>query len=330
MAGRLLILFVFLVPSAVAQFDVAPPNFAHRVRVHITLPSGTDCDASTKVELMKSAAASVGRASTDRSCTVEFFGVPAGVYRLTISGRGFASVETSELAFTSPDTESVEVTIPHAKTKAPDQTILHSAATSVADLSIPKRAAKEFNKANREMEQQDWSAAIATLQKAIGYHPQYAAAYNNLGVVYARIGDRNNEAAALQHAIDVDRRYAPAYVNLARMDIATSRFPEAENLLKNADSIDPSDGETLVLLAYVEFMNHHLDDAVNDCKRVHAMGNVPHSFAHWVAAFALEQKNQIAQAGEEFRAFVSEEPTGDRADAARKELINIQDFLSEK
>ena len=77
------------------------------------------------------------------------------------------------------------------------------------------------------MEQQDWSAAIATLQKAIGYHPQYAAAYNNLGVVYARIGDRNNEAAALQHAIDVDRRYAPAYVNLARMDIATSRFPEA-------------------------------------------------------------------------------------------------------
>ncbi len=330
MAGRTLLLFAFLVPPAAAQFDVALPNIDHRVRVHVTLPNGSNCDASTKVELMRSTTASVARASTDKSCTVEFFGVPAGLYRLNVSGRGFANIETSELAFTSPDTESVEVTISHPETKASDQTTLRSASTSVADLSIPKRAAKEFNKANREMEQQDWIAAIGTLQRAISYHPQYAAAYNNLGVVYARMGDRSNEAASLLHAIEIDRRYVPAYVNLARMEIATTKFPEAETLLKDAADIDPSDGMTLVLLAYVEFMNHHPDDAVSDSRRVHAMHNIPHSFAHWVAAFALEQENQIAEAGDEFRTFVSEEPTGTRADAARKELVNISDFLLAK
>ena len=84
-----------------------------------------------------------------------------------------------------------------------------------------------------------------------------------------------------------------------------------------------------MLLTYTEFMNKHLDDAVIECKKVHALNNVPHAFAHWTAAFALEQQNKIAQAGDEFRMFVSEEPTGDRAESARKELANIADYLSQ-
>lgn len=323
MARPTILLLLALVPSATAQSSFPQPGFDHVVKVHVNFENGNECDNSIKVELMKSST-SIARGFTDRSCEVDFFGISPGDYRLAVSGNGFAGIETSQIALTSFDeTTPIEVQIPRVHESAPS-----SAAASVADLTVPRGAAKEFNKATREMEQQDWKSAATTLQRAIKIYPRYAAAYNNLGVLYARTGDRDREFEALQKAIAIDRRYAPAHLNLARMDIAANKFSEAEIELKEAASLEPGDGVTLVLLSYVEYMNHHFDDAIRDCQKVHALNNIPHAFAHWTAAFSLEQKNQIAKAGDEFRAFVNEEPTGDRADAARKELANIAAFLA--
>jgi tetratricopeptide (TPR) repeat protein len=323
MACRILFLALALASLAAAQSSFSQPGFDHVVKVHINFENGAECDSSTTVELMKSST-SIARGFTDRNCEVDLPGVSPGNYHLVISGREFAAVESGDIALTSfDDATPIEVRIPRAQNSSSP-----SASASVADLKVPRGAAKEFNKATREMQQQDWKSAAATLQRAIKIYPQYAAAYNNLGVVYARIGDRSRELEALEQAITIDSRYAPAHLNLARMDIAANKFPEAEVELKQAASLEPADGVTLVLLSYVEYMDRHFDDAVSDCRKVHALNDVPHAFAHWTAAIALEQKNQIAEAGDEFRAFVKEEPSGDRADAARKELANIAAFLA--
>lgn len=325
------ILFVLVVSvlspasSAVAQFTANESGLDHVAQVHVNFENGNECDSSTKVELMQSGN-SITSGFTDKNCNVSFFGVSPGAYRLVISGRDFAGVETSEITFDRFDSGPVEVEVPRARPHG--ETALTSTSTSVADLKIPKRAAKEFSKANQAMARQDWKSAADSLDRAVGIYPQYAAAYNNLGVVDARLGDRTKEAKDLEQAIVIDSRYVDAYVNLARMDIAENKFPDAEMQLRKAVSLSPENGGILVLMAYAEFMNHHLEDAVRDCRKVHALNNVPHAFAHWTAAFALEQENQIAAAGSEFRAFVREEPNGDRADAARKELANIADYLS--
>lgn len=274
------------------------------------------------------AATSVARGVTGKDCMVDFAQVPSGAYRLVISGRGYAGIETNEITLTSFDTEPIEVKIPRAQMR--DDAGSFSAATSVADLRIPKCAAKEFNKAKQEMDRQQWDAAAASLRRAIADYPQYAAAYNNLGVIYARVGDRGRESDALHQAIAIDSRYVPAYVNLARMNLAQNKFADAEAALRDATSLEPTNGVILVLLSYAEFMNHHFDDAISDCRKVHELKDVPHAYAHWTAAFALEAKNQIAEAGAEFRTFVDEEPTGERAEQARKELVNIAQFLSAK
>ena len=323
MAGRRLVLFVVLVIPAAAQFDRGVST-NHHVRIHVAYSSGA-CDGSTRVELMQGAS-SVSRGASDKNCMVDLFGVPQGTYRMVISGLGFAAIETNEVSVTSFDSGPIEVNIPQPTAKAEGT----PSSTSVTDLEVPKRAAKEFTKASRQMEQQQWEAAATSLQRAISIYPRYAAAYNNLGVVYARSGDRSKEADALKQAISIDSRYVPAYVNLARMNIAEGNFPEAESELKTATGIQPQDGVVLVLLTYAEYMDHHYEEVIQDCKRVHAMNDVPHAFAHWSAAFAFEQRREIAEAGEEFRNFVQEEPHGPRADAARRELANIASFLSEK
>jgi len=323
MAGRSWLLLVVFVMPAMAQLEKGFSTDNH-VRIHVAYSSGT-CDTSTRIELMQGPN-SVARGTPDKSCMVDLPGVPKGTYRMVVSGRGFAGIETDEISVGAFDNPPIEINIPQAKPK--DDSVFRSASTSVSDLNIPKRAAKEFSKASQQMEQQQWDRAAASLEQAIVLYPQYAAAYNNLGVIYARAGDRSREADALQHAITIDSHYAPAYVNLARMDIAANNFPAAESELKKATTIDPEDGVTLVLLAYAEYMNGHFDEVIRDCGKVHSLNNVPHAFAHWSAAFAFEQKKQIAQAGEEFRTFVKEEPTGRRADDARKELANIANYLS--
>jgi len=325
MAARTLLLLLILRSSAAAQLSFPQSGFDHVVRVHVNFENGSQCDSSTKVELMNSST-SVARGFTDTSCEVDFRGVSPGDYRLVISGRGFAGIESSQIALTSFDDKTpIEVKIPLAHdSRSP------SASTSVTDLRIARNAAKEFNRATHEMQQQNWKSAATLLQRAIKIYPEYAAAFNNLGVVYARMGDRGREFEALRQAIAIDPHYASAHLNLARMDIATDKFPEAETELNEAAAGDPTDGVTLVLLTYVEYTNHHFDDAVRDCRKVHALNGIPHAFAHWTAAFALEQKSEIAEAGKEFRVFLSEETTGERADAARKELANIADFLSRK
>jgi TPR repeat len=327
MSSRVWVLLFLLIGSASAQLDVESRNL-NQVRVHVNFVNGESCEVSTKVALVSSFSAPVARGSADRSCVVNLTGVPAGTYHLVVSSREVTNVEAGEVTVGTPWNDSIEVTVRQPEAKTPDHTELSSVSTSVADLKIPKPAAKQFNKANQQMEKRDWSAAIATLRKAIAIHPQYAAAYNNLGVIYARLGDRKREAEALQEAIRIDDRYVPAYLNLARMRIATNALPEAEAERREAATIDPTKGVTLVLLAHAEYMDQHFDDAIAQCKRVHQMRDFPHAWAHWIAAFAYEKKNQIAEAGAEFRMFVSEEPTGIYADAARKELANIADFLA--
>jgi tetratricopeptide (TPR) repeat protein len=148
-------------------------------------------------------------------------------------------------------------------------------------------------------------------------------AYNNLGLIYARMGDRTREREALQKALSITDHFAPAYVNIGRMDVATGDFPNAQAALNKATAIDPTDAMTLVLLTYAEFMDRRLDDAIASSRRAHRLQG-PHAFVHQVAARAFEQKRDTANATAELRMFLQEEPSGPRADIARRELTAVQ------
>lgn len=191
------------------------------------------------------------------------------------------------------------------------------------DLNIPRNARKEFDKANEFLEKQNWTQAIGKLHQAITIYPSFAVAYNNLAVAYARLGEQIEEREALEKAISINDHLPGAYVNLARMNIAANDFAQAEVLLDKASTLDPTDAMTLVLLAYAEFMDQQLDEAIATCRRVHSMPQA-HAFAHRVAARAFEEKDQTAAALAELQLFLTEEQVGPRAEAARKELAGLR------
>ena len=194
---------------------------------------------------------------------------------------------------------------------------------SATDLGIPAKAQKEFDKSNQLIDRQDFIKAIQRLNTAIAIYSAYAGAYNNLGVIYARLGDRARERESLQKAIGINDHFAPAYVNLGRMNIATGDFPSAESALNKASSLDPTDAMTLVLLAYSEFMDRNFDGVIAASRKAHTL-SAPHAFAHQVAARAYAQKHDATGAITELEQFLKEEPEGERAAIAHKELAALR------
>ena len=316
MKSRVCVILLLLVGSAAAQLD---SGIKHRVRVRVAFANGF-CDHSVNVRLAGRSGPITESAPNDQ-CEVDFVDVPDGTYHLSISGADLPG--TDDVIETSAGSTDFEVAVRRANERNRSQASVAGSSVSAADLAVPAKAQKEFDKANGWIERQDFTKAIDALNHAISLYPAYAGAYNNLAVIYAREGDRSRERDALQKALSINDHYAPAYVNLGRMDIASNDFPNAEAALKKASSTDPTDAMTLVLLSYAEFMDRRLDEAIATSKLAHLQKG-EHAFAHQVAARAFAQKRDGASAISELELFLKEEPSGARADGARKELAALK------
>jgi tetratricopeptide (TPR) repeat protein len=197
---------------------------------------------------------------------------------------------------------------------------------SASDLAVPNRARKEFQKATELVRRQELQEAIKKLNKAIHLYPAYAVADNNLAVIYGQLGDRVHENEALRKAISVDPNFALGYVNLGRMEMNANNYPAAEPFLAKAAELNPGDVNALILLSYSEFMDKSFDAAIANTRKAHALQQ-SHAFAHRVAARIFEQQKRGADAIAELEAFLKEEPSGPRADAARQEIDVVKTAL---
>jgi tetratricopeptide (TPR) repeat protein len=298
--------------------------------VRVTFTDGRRCDIPVRVQLMGGASTSpVAEGYTNDAGMTEFNNVEIGTYHLIVSGEGIDETDSGVFEVDNrKGSQYLYVAVRRRRDADQGASNAPGAPTiGTADLKIPEGAAKEFDKATELIAKQDWKKAIDRLNKALTIYPQYSAAYNNLGVIYARLGDRNQEREALHKAISLNDHFAPAFVNLARMAIADRDFSVAEALLDKASAMDPANSQTLVLLANVELLERHYDQAIANCRKAHSLAQESHALVHYIAARAFEHENRPRDAAAEFRAFLKEEPTGERADAVRKELSDLQSPL---
>lgn len=75
-------------------------------------------------------------------------------------------------------------------------------------------AETHFNLGNCYYEQRRRNEAVDQFSAAIARAPDYAEAWNNLGIVRGEVGDREGAVAALQQALELVPHYADAHYNL--------------------------------------------------------------------------------------------------------------------
>ena len=308
---------VFLVSLSPAQ------ERSGEVQVRVSYANGIACNQQLRLDLVSSSGAANLSAYTNSDCMATFNGVAVGDYHVVVSGDG---VQTTEGPAFSVDERKLGqyqfISVQRSGTAASSRA--GSAMVSAAALKVPRDAQKDFDKASELIAKENWSKAKDKLEKALAIYPEYAEAYNNLGVVMGRMGDRAGEKENLEKAVQLNPHFGEAYVNLAKLSIKLHDLPSAESYLNKAVAAGTTDSGTLTLLANVQLLNKQYDQAVTTCLTLHNGPPEPHMFCHYISAHALESENNTDGARQQLQLFLIEESKGPRADQVRKELAGLQ------
>ncbi len=103
--------------------------------------------------------------------------------------------------------------------------------------------------------------AIQVLEAVIAAHPDYAEAYNSLGVILMRQGQHERARAALRKVLELDPTSAKAYENLAADELATREIGPAIEDLKRALDLEPKLYDALFNLAQALIVTGRRDEA---------------------------------------------------------------------
>jgi len=310
--------------SAAAQ--ASDYNQVGNLNVHVNYINDRAAESHFRVRLMTgSGSTPVAESFTDERGVVQFLRVFVGEYHIIVTGDGIREADSGAFEVDRRKaTQDIFITVHPANEAATIQRSSGTSSFAVPDLNIPSKAHKEFEKGVRAMTDQDWNKAVQRLNRAIELYPQYAMAYNNLGLVYGRINDPAHEREALEKAIALDDHLVPALVNLAKLSLRDGNALRAESLLESAVRSEPTGVETLTLLAQAQLLDRRFDAAVGTAQKVHAMPHQNFAVVHYIAARAYERENRVPDAILELQIFLKEEPTGPRADQVRAELTRLQ------
>jgi len=255
-----------------------------------------------------------------------FASVPIGTYHIVVSGDGLETTDSGSFQIDErKTTQSIFVRVKRTAETEAERSEKSGGVVGLQNLNVPPAANREFDGASEAMAQQDWKTAITRLNRAIALYPAFVAAYNNLGTVYQKMGDAEQERQALEKAIRLDEHFVPALLNLGLLSIVEKKYSDAETFLGRASVGDPTSPQIFMLLAQSQLMTKHFDQAIASKDKVHSL---PHhekyALAHYIAARALAHMGRMQEAANELQTLLVEQPDGPLAQAVRQELTTLR------
>ncbi|UCE08589.1 MAG: tetratricopeptide repeat protein, partial [bacterium] len=75
------------------------------------------------------------------------------------------------------------------------------------------KSSDRFEEAYALMEIMEWNKAIIGFQAVLSLNPKHVQSYGNMGICYAKLGEKQKALAALDKALKLDPNYGPALAN---------------------------------------------------------------------------------------------------------------------
>jgi hypothetical protein len=200
------------------------------------------------------------------------------------------------------------------------------AAVSATSLLAPSDARKEYEQGMKDLRSNRVPQATKHLERAVATYDNYAAAWNELGRIYAADRQITKARQSYDKAIAADSRFAPPYVGMAAVVLEDQDYEGALGYVGKAAELDPNILMSVAgyIQAVANFRLNRLDAAVEGAlaaeKGPHA--NIPQ--LHALLADIYMRKQDSANAAAHIRAYLKEAPQGPFAAPLRKSLDNIE------
>jgi Tetratricopeptide repeat len=195
---------------------------------------------------------------------------------------------------------------------------------SVTSLQVPNGARKEFEKGDKDVRSNHLDSATQHLVKATTEYDKYAAAWNELGNLYATAKEGEKSQQAFEKAIAADPSYIPPYLGLAQLELQDQKFELAVETAGTALTLDASVGDANFIQAIGNFKLNRLDAAEKSAEKAEKGPHQNISDLHALHASILLQKQDYANAAAQMRAYLKEFPQGRFADQMKNELQKIE------
>ena len=302
-----------------------------QIQVLVRVPGGAPAPQGSLCELELENGEMLDQAQTDSSGKCRFSPPGHNVYLIRIEAAGYLEVKQRE-DLQNASTAYADIDLHPDPSHAPPAAVA-GPPISVAVLSIPDPARKEFDKAVQSLQNHDLDDGIAHLKTAIGLYDQYAQAYTMLGVAYNQQRKWKDAQGALQKAIQIDPKEADAYFQLGATLNQQKDYAGAEKALKQGFEFVPEPPEGAAAahyeLAYACFMQGRWQEAEpHAAKTIAAQPDFP--LAHWLMAQIMLKKGDGQGAINEFQTYLKLDPNGPAAPSVRAVIPKIQAAIAKK
>jgi predicted Zn-dependent protease len=294
------------------------------VTVRVTFPNDHPADRGLDVSLVAPGGGTVQQAFTDDMGSAAFHGITPGIYRVRVSGVDVETAEVGQFEVTGLEPSQYEYV--HIKPKDDNTNAgVGGGMISAADLNIPEKAKKEFDKGLECLKKPgEEQQALEHFEKATVIYPQYSNAYNNIGFLEIKSGNRVQARQAFETAVSLNPKSATGYLNLARMSLEEKNYAEADKSVSKALSAEPNRVDAVALAAQTKLMEGDLDGAYAYAHKVHDMGDhKQYAMVHLICARVMEQRHEPEKAMEEYKTFLTESPNSPSAPQVREAVARL-------
>ena len=201
---------------------------------------------------------------------------------------------------------------------------VQGSAISVTSMLVPNNARKEFEKGEKDAQDNKLKPATEHLEKAVAEYDNYAAAWNTLGGVYASSHDTEKARQAFIKAIAVDPKYLPPYMNLATLQLRDQEYEDCIATAGRALELDPAIPLANYLQAAGNFKLSRLDEAEKSAKEVEKGPHENLQQVYPLLAQIFLLKHDYPNAAAQIRSYLKQWPKGPYAAEMKKSLDKIE------
>jgi tetratricopeptide (TPR) repeat protein len=197
-------------------------------------------------------------------------------------------------------------------------------AVSARQLTIPEKALRAYEDAQKDLARRDTAAAVRHLEQAVAWAPQFAAAWNNLGTIAYQTQKFPRAEECFRQSLGQDPTAFEPLVNLGGVLVTVHKLDEALDYNVRAVLTRPGDALANSQLGMVYFELGQFDQAVKYLERARQID--PAHFSHpqlFLAEIHL-RRGEKREAADVLADFLSHHPDYPQAAKVRQNIEELR------
>ena len=267
---------------------------------------------------------------TDDQGRFNFDGLPLTTFHLTIEGQGFKPYDSRiDISMSRMAYEQITLRLnkdPDAKAVPPEGP---RGELNARIAQIPPGALKEFDLGKESMQVNDAPGSLQHFQKAIDLYPNYAEAYQLMGVVNLEMGKFADAEPQLAKATEIEPKLTTAFFALGICRNQMAKYAEAEIALARGLELDPNSPDGHYHIAEAYWNLGRFDDSEPHARKSLEL-KPDMAPAHVLLGNSMLRRRDAPGALKEFKEYLRLAPQGEFAAGTRTAVERLEKGLKQK